>query len=112
MKVFAGLFVVLAVLAAILTPIGFAIGWEHTYTTQACTVESKDRTSGDHGSNVRIYTKECGVLTIADDVFQGRFNSADQYAKIGAGHTYEFKTVGWRNGFFSQFPNIINVTAK
>jgi hypothetical protein len=84
--------------------------WENTHTTQTCTVQQKDRTATSKGgSDVRIYTTNCGVLTVADDFLQGRWNSADVYSQIQTGHKYTFETIGWRNGLFSQFPNIIGV---
>jgi hypothetical protein len=102
----------LSVLALIVGGIWTMIAWENTHASQTCTVQQKDRTStSDGGSDVRIYTSNCGVLTIADDMLQGRYNSADVYSMIEPGKTYTFKTVGWRNGFFSQFPNIVDVKA-
>lgn len=102
------------VILAVLTSIGWGIynvvAWENTHNTQTCKVDSKDRTSlPKGGSDVRIYTQNCGVLTISDDWVQGRWNSADLYSKIESGKTYTFDTIGWRNGFLSQFPNITAV---
>lgn len=83
------------------------IQWENAHHVYAnCHVTGKDRTSTQNGSNMRVYTS-CGVFQVADDMIQGKWNSADTYAKISVGKTYSFKTVGWRNGFFSAFPNIL-----
>jgi len=79
--------------------------------TQTCTVESKDRTTNANGqSDARIYTTDCGVLQVEDSLLHGKFNSADTYAKIKVGQTYDFKTQGVRIGLFSMFPNIIEAT--
>ncbi len=84
--------------------------------TITCTVTEKDRTtkitSDSHGgssssSDARIYTEDCGTLQVADEVLKGVWTSADTYAAIKPGQRYEFRVIGWRNGFFSAFPNII-----
>ncbi|MFF2053841.1 hypothetical protein ACFVU2_19710 [Leifsonia sp. NPDC058194] len=109
MKVIA---LIVAVLAIVVAALSWTVAWENTHTTMTCKVDSKDRTTkSDNSSIVRIYTTDCGVLTVADDTFQGRFNSADVYSSIQPGRTYTFKTVGWRNGFFSDFPNITDAKA-
>ena len=75
-----------------------------------CVVEDKDRTQNSEGqSDMRIYTENCGVLTVSDNWLKGQFNSADTYSRIDVGSTYDFETVGIRVGLFSLFPNIIKV---
>ena len=92
----------------IVTPI-YAISWSNTHSTVTCTVESKDRaTKAKGGSDQRIYTEDCGVLSVADDMLNGQWNSSDLYAQIDEGKVYTFETVGWRNGFLSAFPNVIS----
>lgn len=73
-----------------------------------CTVTSKDRGGGDEGS-YRVYTKECGVLANGDNPFWGKYNSADIWAQIPDQGKMTVHLVGIRNGFFSWFPNIIEV---
>lgn len=76
--------------------------------TQTCTVESKDRSATkDGGSDMRIYTRDCGVLQVADSLLDVRFDSADMYASLQEGKRYEFNTRGWRLPALSMFPNII-----
>lgn len=83
--------------------------YAHT-ETQTCTVESKDRAATkDGGSDMRIYTRDCGVLQVADSLLDVRFNSADVYASLQEGKRYEFNTRGWRVPALSMFPNIIQV---
>lgn len=86
-------------------------------TTQTCTVTDKDRTTttsreGTSRSDARIYTEQCGTMQAADLLTQGQFNSADIYAGIEVGHTYEITTVGWRIPFLSAFPTILGVPVE
>jgi hypothetical protein len=75
-----------------------------------CTVEEKDRAKNSSGSSdMRLYTEECGVLQVGDAALRGHFDSADDYAAINVGETYEFTTVGWRVPFLSMFPTVIEV---
>jgi hypothetical protein len=79
--------------------------------TLICTVQDKDRTrTEDGGSDSRVYTEECGVLSVKDMIFAGEFNSADTYNSITVGETYTFTTTGKRIGILSQFPVIRSVT--
>lgn len=86
-------------------------------TTQTCTVTDKDRTTitprdGTSRSDSRIYTEQCGTMQVADLLTQGQFDSADIYASIEVGHTYEITTVGWRIPFLSAFPTILGVPVE
>lgn len=79
-----------------------------------CKVVDKDRSTevvdGESRSVFRIYTEGCGddnaTLGLADNWIAGNFNSSDMYGKIQPGKTYEFTTVGVRNGFLSMFREI------
>ena len=93
-------------LAAIAAPV-HVVAWENTKNEITCTVDEMDRTAkAKGGSDQRLYT-DCGVLSVADDMFQGQWNSSDLYAQVDEGKTYTFETVGWRNGFLSLFPNVV-----
>jgi len=79
--------------------------------TQVCTVTEKDRTmKREGGSDMRVYTEDCGTLSVADNWVNGIMNSADVYAQIKPGNTYEFETVGFRVPILSGFPTIVEVT--
>jgi len=96
--------VILAVIAAICCG-AYSWGSENTMT---CSVEEKDRTKDSSGSSdMRLYTEECGILQVGDSWARGNFNSADDYAAIETGETYEFTTIGWRIPFLSMFPTVI-----
>lgn len=96
----------LTVIAIVLCCGGYYWGSE---TTSACTVEDKDRSSSQNGSVYRVYT-DCGVFEVEDATLRGQFASADLYADIDEGTTYEFTTIGYRVPFLSMFPNIIAAT--
>lgn len=97
---------------------GAAIYAEHgNETTQTCTITDKDRTTsvtrdGTSRSDTRIYTEQCGTVQVADLLTQGQFDSADIYASIETGHTYEITTVGWRVPFLSAFPTILGTPVE
>ena len=75
-----------------------------------CQVEDKDRVARyKGGSDMRIYTADCGVLRVQDMFWAGRFDSADLFSAIEPGHTYKFRVTGVRLEFFSKFPNIRSV---
>lgn len=77
--------------------------------TRTCTVTDKDRTTNSDGtSNYRVYTDECGTLTVEDALLRGNVDTADDYADIEPGTTYEITTIGWRVPILSAFPNIID----
>jgi hypothetical protein len=96
----------LTVIAVVLCCGGYYWGSEGTAT---CTVEDKDRSSSQTGSVYRVYT-DCGVFEVEDAMARGQFASADLYADIEPGSTYEFTTIGYRVPFLSMFPNIIAAT--
>jgi hypothetical protein len=83
-----------------------------SHQTITCTVTDKDHTikASSSGSTpvYRVYTNECDVLEVTDDIFLGVFNSASVYGRIQPGHTYKFETVGWRMPIFSTFPDIVS----
>lgn len=101
---------VVAAAAAVLVLAGLA-GCAQDSSAGPCTVTEKDRTvDADGRSQARVYTEECGVFVVDDAPLKGQFNSADTFAGIDVGSTYEFETYGFRNGFLSSFPNIITAT--
>ena len=99
--------VVLVLLAAVVG-FGYQFSWHSQTGTDTCTVTDKTATSKpkNGGTDYRIYTKECGVFSTGDDIFLGKFNSADSYSGLAVGHTYRINYVGWRMPLTSTFPNI------
>lgn len=89
----------------------FALAWNGARETRVCTVAEKIATGQKDGGNKYILiTDQCGQLEVADSLTNGQFNSTDTYARIKTGTSYTFETVGWRNGFFSQYPNVLKVS--
>lgn len=86
--------------------------WGTTYQNDhwaTCTVTGKDR-GADDGS-YRVYTSDCGQLANEDSLLRNKHNSADYWQKIPDEGVVELRIVGFRAGFFSQFPNIFDVRA-
>lgn len=103
-------FSILVIIGAGITTANF-IGKYGNTQTKVCTIESKDRaSSGDKtgASSMRLYTQQCGVLSVNDRLFVGYFESADTYASLKEGHTYEMHTIGRRIPLMSTFPNVIS----
>lgn len=104
-------FAVIIFVAVIATFIVVGVNSTHVATTTNCHVTDKDRgVNRDGSSNVRVYTDNCGVFTVADNLFTGNVTSADTYGSIQVGQTYDFTTRGKRIPIFSSFPNIITAT--
>ena len=74
---------------------------------QTCTVSGKESVRHGESNQYRVYTS-CGTVVVEDALVIGRFDSADVYGAIQPGKTYMFKTGGYRVGFFSMFPNVID----
>lgn len=78
-----------------------------------CTVTGKESVSTTNASSdmrtheYRVYTEECGTLKVADTLSYGRWDSSELYSQLKEGETYNILTGGYRNGFFSIFPNVL-----
>lgn len=86
-------------------------------TSTGCVVTDKDRSTGYKGrTDMRVYTEGCNgssevrVFSVADNWFAGQFASADTFAKVEVGKTYDFETRGMRVPILSTFENIVGVT--
>ncbi|WP_251151352.1 hypothetical protein [Cellulosimicrobium sp. Marseille-Q4280] len=76
--------------------------------TRTCTVTGTDRArNSDGGSDMRVYTEQCGTLQVRDLWLRGQFSSADIFGQLEEGKTYEVTTVGWRVPIFSSFTTIL-----
>lgn len=85
-------------------------GGSYTGDKTGCVVNDKQAIgrSGEDGNTTdyRVFTENCGTFGVQDDPLIGQWNSGDTYGSIRVGETYDFEAYGWRNGFFSTFPNI------
>lgn len=102
----------LAIFGLVFAIVGIGLGFASTMhvETVTCTVESKDRTAKlKGGSDMRVYTTDCGVLSVADSFLDVDFSSSDRFASIKEGKRYEFTNRGWRVPPLSWFPNVIKI---
>ena len=90
--------------------IGFEIASFTNKETVKTTVTYKERIVKKSGESIEsyylIYT-EAGTFKLEDELLYGNFNSSDWYGKIKPDSTYEFTTIGFRIGFLSEYPNIV-----
>lgn len=113
-------FIVGAAIVIGLIVIGCVLYFGSIRTVEGCTVDSKERTVDVSSSTDKdgktsttttqkklVYTS-CGVFTVDDNIFLLKFNSADTYGALREGETFDLKIIGWRNGFFSWFPNVLS----
>lgn len=63
---------------------------------------------GKYECKYLIYTS-AGVFENTDSVLALKNNSGDLYNQLKRQHRYEVDVVGWRNHFFSWYPNITSV---
>lgn len=93
-----------------ITIIGFNIASFTNKETVKTTVTDKERIVKKSGESIEsyylIYTED-GTLKLEDELLYGNFNSSDWYGKIKVDSTYEFTTIGFRIGFLSEYPNIV-----
>ena len=94
----------------IIAVIGINFARFYHKVTVKTSVTDKERIVTKNGDGVDsyylIYTED-GTLKLEDELFYGNFNSSDWYGKIKVDSTYEFTTIGWRIGFLSEYPNIV-----
>lgn len=86
----------------------FAVAGASRVEEKSCTVVSKESVANqDTGHEYRVYTEQCGTLTVEDTLIKMRFNSADTYGMLKEGETYNMALMGFRMPLFSQFQNIL-----
>ena len=100
------------VVVLIIVAIGFGITGYANVNTITAKVEGKERITESSGDKIEsfylVYTDK-GTFKLEDDLFRGNFYSSDVYGKLRQDSTYTFKTSGYRIGFVSSYPNIIEV---
>lgn len=84
------------------------LGNTNQTTSLNCQVIDKHVAVVDGYSQYRVATSNCGTFIIADNLFKGRFDSADAYAQIHEGDRIDVKSVGVRIQVISAFPNMID----
>jgi hypothetical protein len=95
-----GLFITMATVSVIAV---------HTHKQVTFTVSKSERVVNSSGEGARylVYTNK-GVYENTDSFWNGKWNSSDLYNQIQVGKKYSCDTTGWRNGFFSWYPNLIS----
>ena len=110
---FSKLFIAIAGGIVVLSFVGsiiFAIAGASRIEEKSCTVVSKESVANqDTGHEYRVYTEQCGTLTVEDTLIKMRFNSADTYGMLKEGETYNMTLMGIRMPVFSKFQNILEV---
>ena len=103
----------------IIVVLGFIVGsivfhitaYTHTETFTA-KVSDKERITEKSGDDIDsyylVYTDH-GTLKLKDDILRGNWHSSDVYGSLKTDSTYTFQTSGYRIGFISTYPNIIEV---
>lgn len=108
-KVFSGIVFLVGVIVGIWS---VSVDYSNEREVAGCTVTDKDRTLTEKGgSDMRVYTEQCGVLRVKDMLLGGEWQSADTFASIEVGKTYNFTVTGVRVGLVSKFPIIREVRA-
>jgi hypothetical protein len=98
--------IILIVLLILVYPVTYYSQWD----IHQATVTGKERItklSKDYDSSYYLVYTDKGTLKIKDSLVLFRFNSSDLYGSIHTDSTYTFRTVGFRSGLFSEYPNII-----
>lgn len=98
--------------ALVIAVIYFDITAYNHIETHTVKVEGKERITEQTGERITsfyvVYTDK-GTFKLEDDMFRGNFYSSDVYGKLKQDSTYTFKTTGYRIGWMSQYPNIVEV---
>ena len=106
-KLFIGLFA-----AIIIVAIYANIKAYNHIETHTVKVEGKERITEQSGKTIKsfyvVYTDK-GTFKLEDDMLRGNYYSSDVYGKIKQDSTYTIKTSGYRIGWASEYPNIIEI---
>lgn len=99
--------------AIFIASICFSVYSYYHIETYFVKVEGKERITKQNGRNTIesfyvVYTNK-GTFKLEDDMLRGNYYSSDLYGKLKENSTYTFKTSGYRIGWASEYPNIIEV---
>lgn len=99
---------IILVVAIIIGTIVYNIKSYTNVNTITAKVEDKERVTEGSQSYYLVYTDK-GTMKLEDDMFRGNYYSSDVYGKIKKDSIYTFTTSGYRIGWISSYPNIIEV---
>ena len=94
--------IIIIVIIAVIS-INFTYGNEQNIEI---TVKDKYIKRYDDSDMYMVVDTSGNAYKITDMMFLGKFDSTDIYNKLEIGNTYKIKTTGYRNKFFSSYPNI------
>jgi hypothetical protein len=101
-----------SIAALVIATIYFYVNAYNHIETHTVKIEGKERITEQSGKTITsfyvVYTDK-GTFKLEDDLFRGNFYSSDVYGKLRQDSTYTFKTSGYRIGWASEYPNIIEV---
>lgn len=98
------------VVLVIIAIVGFNIAKfskKETFTTRVTDKERIVKKNGDNLDSYYLIYTDNGTYKLEDELLYGNFRSSDWYGKIEIDSTYEFTTIGFRIGFVSEYPNIV-----
>lgn len=73
------------------------------------TIEDKERVcDGENSCKYLVFTDQ-GTFENTDSLLTGKFDSSDVYGRLKEGRTYTLKVAGYRQGFLSMYPNILEI---
>ena len=102
----------LAIIIAVILVISMLPHINKVIDTRDVTVTITDKVvkNYDNDSKYLVFTEDAygnvETYEITDSLLKFRFNSSDVYAALKVGSTYRLTIGGWRNNFFSWYPNI------
>jgi hypothetical protein len=100
---------VLLVVLLIIGLVGVSFVFQYsTEETITITVNDKERINNQDSSYYLVFADE-GEFKIEDTIAYGNFSSSSLYGKLKAGNKYRVKITGWRVGFMSTYPNIVEI---
>lgn len=96
----------LVAIAAVFVLAGCGTGNDREMTIH---VTDKDRVCDSNNEcQYLVYTDE-GTFKNVDSMLNGKWNSSDIQGQLKRDHTYRVKVEGFRSGFLSEYPNIIEI---
>lgn len=120
--------VIIIIIGAIIILAGFGLAsltWHNNY--EVASVDEKVITVADYQIKPNIGKNDQGNIVVdsADDLLMvttdgesflneenfwfGKFNTRDLFNELKVGGTYKIKYYGWREPFYSTFPNILSI---
>lgn len=103
--------VLIGLVIVIIGVLGF-IGYQGSQRTYTISVTEKERVVTSDSSKYLVFGEgedgEIMVLENSDSFMFTKFNSSDVQGNLKVDGTYKVEVVGWRNGFLSIYPNIID----